>query len=122
MIFVFHLINNAESTIDLEALSLPKLILFSQNNCERYCFVASVDTDNFAFAKQLTTHINCNWWDNKEVKSKESIGLYENARATSTGDVFVKDNCWWVVTKNGFEKMPSEHNFNMEEVMEMLNW
>jgi len=49
--------------------------------------VAYVNTDEIETAFMLTNHIECAWWENREVKAVKT-----EVRSTSVGDVCIKDN------------------------------
>lgn len=68
-------------------------------NLKDLTLVAEVDTNDLEEAFKLTNHIDCNWSDNKTVKT------INPSRSTSMGDVLVKDNQRYVVSDFGFEKL-----------------
>jgi len=107
MIKVFHKKNNASSIISLDDLCkelISKYLLSSV--LENYDLVALVYTDELDIAKNKTTHIKVNWWDNDNVDSDEEIGLLVNARSTAVGDVLLTLKGAFEVVKDGYKSIP----------------
>jgi hypothetical protein len=107
MIHVFH----AKQSLGLALASIigpSEAIAIAQENPAEYSHVANVKAFQLVEAKELTTHVQQNWWDNVGVESDESIGLTCNARSTGPGDVLVKGSNAYVVTKDGFEELKGD--------------
>jgi len=68
-------------------------------NSDDLVLVAEVDTDDLEEAYKLTNHIDCNWSNNKKVKT------IQRSRSTSMGDVLIYNNQRYVVAMFGFEKI-----------------
>lgn len=107
MIKVFHAKQNVLLALAGIA-SGPALATVVMEHPAEYSYVAQVAADELKTAKELTTHVTQNWWDNDSVESEESIGMTCNARSTAPGDVLVQDSDAYVVTAVGFEKLPQE--------------
>lgn len=60
---------------------VPTFGLSEQNFPADYELVAEVDTNDVEYAYKLTNHIDCPWWENREVKA------IKQTRSTSVGDV-----------------------------------
>ena len=74
-----------------------------------YVKVADVKTQDLEQAFELTNHIDKDWQSNKEVSA-----LTNKARSTSVGDLCVKNEEVFVVISIGFEKMPDELKFLLD--------
>lgn len=110
MIKVFH----AKQNIILALAGIvagQEYVSVAKDHPAEYSYVAQVESTELEAARQLTTHVDKNWWDNDCVQSEESIGMTCNARSTAPGDVLVQDSEAFVVTVAGFEKLPQEVAF-----------
>ena len=74
-----------------------------------YVKVADVKTQDLEQAFELTNHIDKDWQSNKEVTA-----ITNKARSTSVGDLCIKNEEVFVVSSIGFEKMPAELKFLLE--------
>lgn len=101
MIKVFHV---KEQQLITDEQQMKQVI----KDISNYECVAQVETSSAEEAKELTTHITCNWWDNDGVESDERIGLTRNARSTGPGDILVTEDQVLLITNSGFESLPEE--------------
>lgn len=74
-----------------------------------YIKVAQVQTEDLEQAFELTNHIDKDWQSNKLVTA-----LTEKARSTSVGDLCVRNEEVFVVSSIGFEKMPENLKYLLE--------